>query len=135
MADENMEKAESQAETVEQLQDQGREDEAQKVVNRRFIVGPHGMKYLTLGSLKILNDSLGEITDYERELNLVDATAEVTFRADNALFTRKAFASMADSIIVVRFKAGPPARMSFFLDHQCDYDYETVVERAPRRRR
>ena len=107
---------------------QGREDEAQKVVNRRFIVGPHGMKYLTLGSLKILNDSLGEITDYERELNLVDATAEVTFRADNALFTRKAFASMADSIIVVRFKAGPPARMSFFLDHQCDYDYETVVD-------
>ena len=107
---------------------QGREDEAQKVVNRRFIVGPHGMKYLTLGSLKILNDSLGEITDYERELNLVDATAEVTFRADGALFTRKAFASMADSIIVVRFKAGPPARMSFFLDHQCDYDYETVVD-------
>ena len=107
---------------------QGREDEAQKVVNRRFIVGPHGMKYLTLGSLKILNDSLGEITDYERELNLVDATAEVTFHADNAHFTRKAFASMADSIIVVRFKAGPPARMSFFLDHQCDYDYETVVD-------
>ena len=107
---------------------QGREDEAQKIVNRRFIVGPHGMKYLTLGSLKILNDSLGEITDYERELNLVDATAEVTFRADNALFTRKAFASMADSIIVVRFKAGPTARMSFFLDHQCDYDYETVVD-------
>ncbi len=107
---------------------QGREDEAQKIVNRRFIVGPHGMKYLTLGSLKILNDSLGEITDYERELNLVDATAEVTFRTDNALFTRKAFASMADSIIVVRFKAGPPARMSFFLDHQCDYDYETVVD-------
>ena len=107
---------------------QGREDEAQKIVNRRFIVGPHGMKYLTLGSLKILNDSLGEIADYERELNLVDATAEVTFRADNALFTRKAFASMADSIIVVRFKAGPPARMSFFLDHQCDYDYETVVD-------
>ena len=107
---------------------QGREDEAQKVVNRRFIVGPHGMKYLTLGSLKILNDSLGEITDYERELNLVDATAEVTFYADKALFTRKAFASMADSIIVVRFKAGPPARMSFFLDHQCDYDYETVVD-------
>ena len=106
---------------------QGREDEAQKVVNRRFIVGPHGMKYLTLGSLKILNDSLVEISDYERELNLVDATASVSFRADNALFTRKAFASMADSIIVVRLKAGPPARMSFFLDHQCDYDYETIV--------
>ena len=114
--------------TVRDMIFQGREDEAQKVVNRRFIVGPHGMKYLTLGSLKILNDSLGEIADYERELNLVDATAEVTFRADNALFTRKAFASMADSIIVVRFKAGPPARMSFFLDHQCDYDYETVVD-------
>ncbi len=106
---------------------QGREDEAQKVVNRRFIVGPHGMKYLTLGSLKILNDSLVEISDYERELNLVDATAEVSFRTEGAEFTRKAFASMADSIIVVRLKAGPPARMSFFLDHQCDYDYETIV--------
>jgi len=106
---------------------QGREDEAQKIVNRRFIVGPHGMKYLTLGSLKILNDSLDQITDYERELNLADATAEVTFRTNGALFTRKAFASMADSILVVRLKAGAPARMSFFLDHQCDYEYETEV--------
>ena len=52
----------------------------------------------------------------------------MTFRADNALFTRKAFASMADSVLVVKLKAGPPARMSFFLDHQCDYDYETVVD-------
>ncbi len=106
---------------------QGREDEAQKIVNRRFIVGPHGMKYLTLGSLKILNDSLDQITDYERELNLADATAEVTFRTNGALFTREAFASMADSILVVRLKAGAPARMSFFLDHQCDYEYETEV--------
>lgn len=107
---------------------QGREGDAKKVVDRRFIVGPNGMKYLTLGSLKILNDSLGEITDYERELNLEDATAEVSFMSGRAVFTRKAFASMADSILVVRLKAGPPARMSFFLDHQCDYDYETFVD-------
>ncbi len=107
---------------------QGREGDAKKVVDRRFIVGPNGMKFLTLGSIKILNDSLGEITDYERELNLADATAEVSFMANGASFTRKAFASMADSIIVVRFKAGPPAKMSFFLDHQCEYDYETMVD-------
>ena len=107
---------------------QGHEADAQRVVDRRFIVGPHGMKYLTLGSLKILNDSLGEVSDYERELNLTDATAEVQFRADGAQFTRKAFASMADSVLVVRFKAGAPARMSFYLDHQCDFDYETEVD-------
>lgn len=107
---------------------QGREGDAKKVVDRRFIVGPNGMKFLTLGSLKILNDSLGEITDYERELNLEDATAAVSFKADGAQITRKAFASMADSIIVVQFKAGAPAKMSFFLDHQCDYNYETIVD-------
>jgi alpha-L-fucosidase 2 len=114
--------------TVRDLIFKGREDEAHRIVDRRFIVGPHGMKFLTLGSLKILNDSLEDISDYERELNLADATAEVSFRSGSAQFTRKAFASMADSIVVVRLKASAPARMSFFLDHQCDYDYETVVD-------
>ncbi|MBO4754754.1 MAG: glycoside hydrolase N-terminal domain-containing protein [Bacteroidales bacterium] len=114
--------------TVRDLIFKGREDEAHRIVDRRFIVGPHGMKFLTLGSLKILNDSLEDVSDYERELNLADATAEVSFRSGSAQFTRKAFASMADSIVVVRLKASAPARMSFFLDHQCDYDYETVVD-------
>jgi len=114
--------------TVRDLIFKGREDEAHRIVDRRFIVGPHGMKFLTLGSLKILNDSLEDISDYERELNLADATAEVSFKSGSAQFTRKAFASMADSIVVVRLKASAPARMSFFLDHQCDYDYETVVD-------
>lgn len=106
----------------------GRDADAHRLIDREFIVGPHGMKYLTLGSLKIINDSLGEANQYVRDLDLQTATAHVSFVADGVTYTREAFASTPDSILVVRLLASKPGALNFFLDHQCDYDNEVVVE-------
>ena len=48
----------------------GKEVEAEQIVNREFFTGPHGMKYLTLGSLKIISDSVGQPLNFMRDLNL-----------------------------------------------------------------
>ena len=100
----------------------GKEKQAEDIINREFIPGPHGMKYLTLGSLKIISDSLGEATNFVRDLNLKNATAEVSFDINGVTYTRKAFASMADGVVVVQLKASQKGALNFVLDHQVFYE-------------
>lgn len=107
---------------VRQLIFDGKEKEAEDIINREFFPGPHGMKYLTLGSLKIINDSIGVPTNYMRDLNLKDATAEVSYEIDGVKFSRKIFASMADGVVVVKLHADKKGALNFILDHQVDYE-------------
>ncbi len=109
---------------VRQLIFDGKEKDAEDIINREFFPGPHGMKYLTLGSLKIINDSIGVPTNYMRDLNLKDATAEVSYEIDGVRFSRRIFASMADGVVVVKFHADKKGALNFILDHQVDYENE-----------
>ena len=112
---------------VRQLIFDGKEKEAEDIINREFFPGPHGMKYLTLGSLKIINDSIGVPTNYIRDLNLKDATAEVSFEIDGVKFSRRIFASMADGVVVVKLHADKKGALNFILDHQVDYENEITA--------
>lgn len=112
---------------VRQLIFDGKEKDAEDIINREFFPGPHGMKYLTLGSLKIINDSTGVPTNYMRDLNLKDATAEVSFEIDGVKFSRRIFASMADGVVVVKLHADKKGALNFILDHQVDYENEVTA--------
>ena len=112
---------------VRQLIFDGKEKEAEDIINREFFPGPHGMKYLTLGSLKIINDSIGVPTNYMRDLNLKDATAEVSYEIDGVRFSRRIFASMADGVVVVKLHADKKGALNFVLDHQVDYENEITA--------
>ena len=63
---------------VRSLVFQGKEGEAAKLIDRHFIKGPHGMRFLPMGSVKL---SLGhqDVSGYERALNLGDATATTSY--------------------------------------------------------
>ena len=106
----------------------GKEVEAEQIVNREFFTGPHGMKYLTLGSLKIISDSIGQPLNFMRDLNLKDATAEVSFDIDGVTYSRKAFASMADGIVVVQLRASKKGALNFLVDHQVDYENTVTAD-------
>lgn len=112
---------------VRQLIFDGKEKDAEDIINREFFPGPHGMKYLTLGSLKIINDSIGVPTNYMRDLNLKDATAEVSYEIDGVRFSRRIFASMADGVVVVKLHADKKGALNFILDHQVDYENEVTA--------
>ena len=100
---------------VRRLIFQGKEFEASKLIDQHFIKGPHGMKFLPLGSLKI---QLGhkDVTDYRRELNLGDATATTSYIYDGVKYERTVFASMADSVVVVQLSADKKGTLSFNLE-------------------
>ena len=95
----------------------GREQEAEDLINRQFIKGPHGMKYLSLGSVKITNAGVKNdlVKNYRRELDLRTALATVSFEQDGQHFRRTVFASMPDSVIVVRLETDKPS--TFTLRH------------------
>ena len=94
---------------------QGKEGEAAKLLNKYFVPGPHGMRFLPLGSLKL---SLGhkDVQKYERALNLGTATATTSYIYKGVKYERTVFASQADNVIVVQLKASKKGELEFDID-------------------
>lgn len=69
--------------------------------------------YQTLGDLRIRFDHGGEVTDYERSLDLDEAVARVRYRAGGVQFTREIFASYPKRLLVLRITADQPGKVSF----------------------
>jgi alpha-L-fucosidase 2 len=55
----------------------------------------------------------GNSTNYERSLDLSDAIATVHYRQEGVNYTREAFASAVDQVMVFRFTADQPGNVSF----------------------
>lgn len=94
----------------------GKEKEAEDIINREFIKGPHGQKFLTLGSLR-MNFGHKDVKDYERQLDLTTAVNTTSYTCNGVKYTRQVFASFADDVIIVKVKASKKGALSFTLSH------------------
>ena len=94
---------------------EGKEEEAHKVMDKYFIPGPHGMRFLPLGSVKL---QLGHqnVSNYSRELNLGNALATTSYVCGGVKYERTVFASLADKVIIVRLSASKKGTLSFDVD-------------------
>ena len=116
-------------EEVRQLIYAGREEEAEALINKEFIPGPHGQRFLTLGSLRMHFENMPEeVEDYCRDLDLTRAVAGVGFTADGVRYTRSAFASMRDRAIVIQLDASKKGALSFSLTQDCKFPFEVTTE-------
>ncbi|MDO5442671.1 MAG: glycoside hydrolase family 95 protein [Bacteroidia bacterium] len=100
---------------VRQLIFDGKEAEAKTIIDQDFIVGPHGMRFLNAGSLYIEFEGMGEAENYRRQLDLTNAVNTTSFTSNGAQFTRTAFASIPDKVVVVRIDGS--AKSSFTLTY------------------
>ena len=108
-------------EQVRNLIFSGKEQDAENLINQQFVKGPHGMKYLTLGSLKLTHSGIktASVKNYQRELDLRTALSTVTFDHNGHHYRRTTFASMPDSIIVMRLEADTLS--TFTMRHSCTF--------------
>ena len=97
---------------VRRLIFEGKEKEAEKIMDQHFLPGPHGMRFLPMGSVK-LKMGHKDVTNYERALNLGDATATTSYTCDGVKYERTVFASQADNVIIVRLKASKKEELEF----------------------
>ncbi|RYZ52527.1 MAG: glycoside hydrolase family 95 protein, partial [Chitinophagaceae bacterium] len=92
----------------------GRQKEAERVANRAIISKTaHGQKFEPVGSLLLSFDGHTDFTNYRRELDLQKAVARTSYTNNGVTFTREAFASLPDRVVVVRLTASKPGSLSF----------------------
>ena len=114
---------------VRQLIYAGREEEAEALINKEFIPGPHGQRFLTLGSLRMHFENMPEeVEDYCRDLDLTRAVAGVGFTANGVRYTRSAFASLRDRVLVIRLDASKKGALTFSLTQDCKFPFEVTTE-------
>ncbi len=97
---------------------EGREKAAHELLDKYFVKGPHGMRYLTLGSLK-LNLGHDSVKEYYRDLNLGSAVSTTRYKHDGVKYERTVFASLSDNVIIVRLNADKKGKLNFKLFHDC----------------
>lgn len=71
------------------------------------------MKYQPLGNLRLSFPGHEKATDYRRELDLGAGIVRVGYTVDGVRFTREAFISAVDQVIVIRVTADRPGAVSF----------------------
>ena len=120
---------------------EGKEAEAADVLNKYVVTGPHGMRFLNPGSLFLEFDSAdakpadassaagasgSAPADYRRELDLRTAVSTTTYSADGIKFSRTAFASIPDKVVVLRVESDKKA--SFGLSFNSDLTFDTSAQ-------
>lgn len=70
--------------------------------------------YQTLGDIQIGFDGIGEVQEYERELDLEHALCRVRFTAGGVGYQREYFISHPADCMVMRFDADKPGKISFW---------------------
>ena len=101
---------------------EGRETEAEQIINQYFIPGPHGMRFLSLGSLFLDFEGMQEPENYRRELDLTRAVATTTFTSGGVKYTRTAFTSLPDGIMAIRLQADKKGAISFKTRYENVFD-------------
>ena len=91
----------------------GKEERAHAILDQYFFKGPHGMRFLPMGSLKLAFQASGEVSDYRRSLDLSTAMATTRYRKGDVSYERTCFASQADNVIIVHIKASQKGALTF----------------------
>jgi alpha-L-fucosidase 2 len=83
----------------------------------KHMQGPYTESYLTLGNLAVRLQHPPDAESYRRELDLDSAIARVAYRIEKVDYTREAFASAPDQVVVLRLVAsGGPLTLAIGAD-------------------
>ena len=108
---------------VRELIFSGKEEEAAGVINKTFVKGPHGMRFLPMANLHIKMNAEGRVEQFIRELDLTKAVTTTSFVLNGVIYTRTAFASLPDGVIICHVKASKKGALSFVMNLDAPFDY------------
>ncbi|MBR5850498.1 MAG: glycoside hydrolase family 95 protein [Alistipes sp.] len=92
----------------------GKNKEAQALCGRYISAKQaNGMPYQTVGSLHLDFDLTADPTDYYRELDIARAVTTTRFSAGGVEYTREAFTSFPDQLLIIRLTASERGALSF----------------------
>ena len=101
--------------------------EAERMIDRNFFTGQHGMRYLTLGSMFINFAGHEKAENYYRELDIERAISTVRYTVDGVDYTHTSFASMTDNVIIIRLEANKAKALNFSVDYKSPMESSVEV--------
>ena len=116
----NSAEAKAHLQEVRSLIFEGREKEAHALLDKYFVKGPHGMRFLPMGSLMVKFWNHQTATDYRRSLSLDSAVASVSYRVGEVGYRRTVIASQADNVIALRLEADKAGQLNFALSYESE---------------
>jgi len=105
-------KAAGYADKVAKLVKERKYTEADQLI--QHIQGPFTEAYQPLGDL-ILKTGHEQFSNYNRYLNISNATAGVSYKSDGVTYTRELFSSYPDQVIAMRLTASKTQKLNFSL--------------------
>lgn len=91
----------------------GRIGEAKKLSESDMLGVPRRiLHYQTLGELNINLEGVGSVSDFRRQLDLDTAVNTTTFKAGGVTYTREAYTSAVDNVLVVTLNADQPGALN-----------------------
>lgn len=106
---------------------EGKNSEAEELINRTSLTGQHGMPYQTIGSLRLHFPGHDNYSGYRRELDLKRAVASTRYEVGGVTYTREVFASFPDQVIIMRIVADRPGALNFMLDYASPMEHQVSV--------
>ncbi len=115
---------------IRQLIFDGKEKQAEQLIDKYYMTPHHGMSFLTLGSLLITFDYAQgeEVQNYRRELNISDAVSEVSYTVNGVNYRRQTIASLSDGVIIVRLTADKKGALNFSLSYDLPGEGKVVAK-------
>lgn len=124
--DPNNYEAHKRVNEIQQLLFEGRNDEAEKLVNQNFVCTGKGSGhgngaevpfgcFQNFGFLNFIHFIDGDFSNYRRSLDLHTAKAETSFEVNGVRYLREYFTSQAKNVGVMRFSANKKKSIGFAL--------------------
>ena len=99
---------------VRQLIFDGEYKAAENLANEKIITKKsHGQMFQPVGNLELTFDGHTDYSDYYRELDIEKAIATTTYKVDGVNYTREAFTSFSDRVMVIKLSADTPSKLNF----------------------
>lgn len=99
---------------IRQLIFEGNQKKAQEIANRVIITKKsHGQMFQPVGNLQLSFAGHENFTNYYRELDIEKAVTKTSYSVGNVGYTREAFASFPDRVIVMRLTSDKLGSISF----------------------
>ena len=119
---------------IRQLIFEGKNAEAQALCGPTICSqSANGMPYQTVGTLHLDFDGISNYNDYYRDLDIEKAVTTTRFTANGVTYTREAYTSFPDQILVIRLIASQKKSISFTAKYTTPYKENVVRCISPRK--
>ncbi len=98
---------------VRKLVFEGKNKEAQILIDEEFRTPQSGMPYQTIGSLFLKFPGHEQYMDFRRELDISKAILTTKYKVNGVTYTRETFASFTDNVIVMKITADKKGALDF----------------------